>query len=87
MTVTERLRDASGVVVSTRPKESALNQWKVEVTGRVNSALKASQVPDGRMPTFKVFDPKAARKKQPELTASQQQGRGEAVIKSPARER
>ena len=64
VTVSERVRDAQGNVVATRPKESQLNAWKAEALSlyRANgrTGLEPSRT-DPKQPAYKVYDPKAER--------------------------
>ena len=87
VTVSEKVRDAAGHVVTVRPKESQLNQWKAELVGRVNVQLKASRVPDARQPSFRVYDAKAPRQQPPQRREAEQIARRSAEIKPPARDR
>lgn len=85
--VSEKVRDAVGHVIASRPKESQLNQWKVELTGRANTKLKASQIPDGRQPSFRVYDSKAPRQRPSPRSETEPAVNRNAGIKPPARER
>lgn len=61
--VQERVRDAAGHVVSTRPKDSQLNSWKAELLSRFSDKARrdfASRTSTGQ-PSFGVYDPKAPR--------------------------
>jgi hypothetical protein len=83
--VNEKVRDASGHVVASRPKESQLNEWRVELKSRIN---KTQQTPEGMQPTFRVYDPKAPRIPQPSHRRDMEQATKRSTeIKPPARER
>lgn len=64
VTVAERVRDAQGNVIATRPKESQLNAWKAEALSlyrqKGRSGLEPSRTTD-KQPAYKVVDPKAER--------------------------
>lgn len=64
VTVNERVRDAQGNVVATRPKESQLNAWKAEALSRYSekgrTGLESSRTTP-KQPAYKVYDPKAER--------------------------
>ena len=85
--VSEKVRDATGHVIASRPKESQLNAWKVELAGRVNADLKSTQIPDGRMPSFRVYDSKAPRQQTLPRRETELANKRSAEIKPPARER
>ena len=61
--VDERVRDAQGQVVGTRPKESHLNAWKSELLSRFSEKARsdfANRAAD-RQPSLGVYDAKASR--------------------------
>lgn len=72
VTVQERVRDAQGQVVSTRPKESQLNAWKSELLSRFSERARHdfSNRAAARQPTLGVYDSKAQRA--PEAKSQQQ---------------
>ena len=64
VTVNERVRDAQGNVVATRPKESQLNAWKAEALSRYSEKGRTGLEPSRttpKQPAYKVYDPKAER--------------------------
>jgi Large polyvalent protein-associated domain 7 len=64
VTVLERMRDAQGNEVGTRPKESQLNAWKAEALSRYSEKGRAGLEPSrttAKQPAYKVYDPKAER--------------------------
>lgn len=63
VTVQERMRDAQGQVVGSRPKESQLNAWKAELLSRFNDKARRDfqNRSASRQPTIGVYDSKAPR--------------------------
>lgn len=63
VTVQERVRDALGQVVATRPKESQLNAWKSELLSRYSEKARADFATRSttRRPSLGVYDAKASR--------------------------
>jgi hypothetical protein len=63
VTVLERVRDAQGHIVNTRPKESQLNTWKSELLSRFSEKARTdfANRSASRQPSLGVYDPKAPR--------------------------
>jgi hypothetical protein len=64
VTVSERVHDAQGNVVTIRPKESQLNAWKAEALSRYSEKGRTGLEPSrttAKQPAYKVYDPKAER--------------------------
>lgn len=63
VTVQERVRDAQGHVVGTRPKESQLNAWKSELLSRFSEKARTdfANRSAARQPSLGVYDAKAPR--------------------------
>lgn len=61
--VQERIRDAQGQVVGTRPKESQLNAWKSELLSRLTEKARTDfgYTAGDRQPALRVYDTKAPR--------------------------
>jgi hypothetical protein len=61
--VNERMRDAQGHFIGTRPKESQLNAWKSELLSKLSEKARSdfSNRVAGRQPSFGVYDAKAPR--------------------------
>lgn len=76
VTVHERLRDAQGHVVGTRPKESQLNAWKAELLSRFSEKARTefSQRSTPRQPSLEVYDAKAPRVPVKPVDAERAQG-------------
>nr|WP_317623844.1 LPD7 domain-containing protein [Acidovorax sp. SUPP3334]BDH38353.1 hypothetical protein AVHM3334_23140 [Acidovorax sp. SUPP3334] len=79
VTVQERMRDAAGKVVGTRPKESQLNAWKSELLSRFSERAR-KDIDDRstvRRPSLGVYDAKAPQEpvKAPRPTPAHEQRR------------
>jgi hypothetical protein len=63
VTVQERVRDAQGQVIGSRPKESQLNAWKSELLSRFSEKARTdfSNRSAARQPSLGVYDAKAPR--------------------------
>lgn len=63
VTVHERVRDAQGQVIGSRPKESQLNAWKSELLSRFSEKARTdfSNRSAARQPSLGVYDAKAPR--------------------------
>ena len=63
VTVQERVRDAQGQVIGSRPKESQLNAWKSELLSRFSEKARTdvSNRSVARQPSLGVYDAKAPR--------------------------
>ena len=62
VTVTEKLRDAQGNVISVQPKAAQLNAWKGELLSRFSEKAKSQAIEGAtRRPAMGVYDPKAPR--------------------------
>lgn len=63
VTVQERVRNAQGHVVGTRPKESQLNEWKSELLSRFSEKARTDFANRSatRQPSLGVYDAKAPR--------------------------
>ncbi|MGP3508421.1 hypothetical protein L0936_19470 [Paracidovorax citrulli] len=90
VTVQERMRDAAGKVVGTRPKESQLNAWKSELLSRFSERARKDfdTRSAARRPSLGVYDAKAPREpvKAPSPSPAQEQRRT-AEPKRDSRER
>lgn len=63
VTVIERVRDAQGQVIGSRPKESQLNTWKSELLSRFSEKAREdfASRSAARQPSFGVYDANAPR--------------------------